>query len=333
MKGTEAVVEEPGTRLAVAVMGAPGDPLSPVSAALPADRNPALVYLARLAPGSRPAMAKALDTIAGILTSGAATARTLPWHLVRYQHAQAVRATLADRFQPATVNRYLSALRGVLDEARALGWDCGEAFRVKGVKNETLPAGRSLDGGELRSLFQACRPGPGGSRNAALLAILYGSGLRRAEAVGLDLDDYDSATGALRVRAGKGRKDRTSYLAAGGRAAVEGWLQHRGQGPGPLLFPVGKGGTLTPRRMTTQAAYDALQRLALRAGVTKVSPHDLRRSFVSDLLDAGADLPVVQRLAGHASPTTTSRYDRRPEGAKRRAAGLLHIPFSGSAMA
>ena len=300
------------------------------------DRLPAAVYLARLAPGSRRTLRGALDTMAALLTGGQADAMTCPWHLLRYPHAQAVRAKLDEQYAPATVNKHLAALRGVLQEAWRLEQMTAEDFHraadLRGVKGTPIPAGRSLAAVELRALFEACADGkPGGARDAAMLALLYGGGLRRAESVALDLADYVPDTGALQVRSGKGRKGRLGYLPPGGRAAVDAWIKIRGDEPGPLLCPVRKDGLVIIRRLRPQAVRHALEkRQRMAPGVAPFSPHDLRRSFVGDLLDAGVDLAATQRLAGHSQVTTTARYDRRGERSKRKAAEQLHVPYVAS---
>jgi site-specific recombinase XerD len=91
--------------------------------------------------------------------------------------------------------------------------------------------------------------------------------------------------------------------------------------------PIRRGGHLQWRQLTEQAVYHILSERAKRVGVKDISPHDFRRTFVGDLLDAGADIATVQRMAGHADVSTTARYDRRGEEAKRKAAGLLHVPY------
>ncbi len=120
-----------------------------------------------------------------------------------------------------------------------------------------------------------------------------------------------------------------AYLNDSLNRAMEDWLEVRGLKPGPFFLPIRKDGDLELRRMTTQAVYNLLRKRAAQAGVRNFSPHDLRRTFVSDLLEAGADIAIVAKMAGHANVQTTARYDRRPEEAKRRAASLLDVPYRG----
>jgi len=314
-----------------------GEAYEPVPAgARPLDQNPAAVYLASLAPGSRRTMLHSLNVIAWILTNDALDAFSLDWGQVRYQHTAAVRAWLAQHYRPATANKMLAALRQVLKHAWKLGLmsaeDYHRAREMGSVRGETLPAGRDLAPGEIAALMQACEadPSPAGARDAAILALMYATGIRRSSVVGLDLADYDPVHQTLRVRAAKGRKDYLAHIPQDGAArALDDWLAVRGHEAGPLFWPVNKGGKLTPRRLSSQAIYNLLRKRAIEAGVNHFSPHDLRRTLAGDLLDAGADVVTVQRILAHANVQTTARYDRRPEASKRKAAALIHVPYRG----
>ena len=79
--------------------------------------------------------------------------------------------------------------------------------------------------------------------------------------------------------------------------------------------------------LTERAVWQLVREYAQQVGIGELAPHDLRRTFISDLLDVGVDLSTVQRLAGHAQVTTTTRYDRRGEATKRKAASMLHVPY------
>jgi integrase len=304
--------------------------------------SPAVVYLASLGSNrSRETQRQRLDKIAGLLTSGRDDCFSFRWETVCYEVAQAVRTMLCEEISPKTgqqlspayVNAHLAALRSVLKEAWRLGLMSEEqrarACDLKPVRGTTLPAGRSLSVGEKAALSAACQAdkGPKGARDAALFALGFGCGLRRAELVALDLADFSPDTGELRVRRGKGRKARVAHVSPGCRPALDEWIRLRGDEPGALLCPVDKGGTIDRRRMTDHAIYLACHRRAEQAGIQAFSPHDMRRTFIGDLLDAGADISVAQQLAGHASVSTTQKYDRRPEARKRQAAGLLVFPW------
>lgn len=308
---------------------------------IPADRNPALVYLASLAAGSRRTMRQALDTIASLLTTGGCDHITLPWGALRFQHTQAIRSALQERYEAATANKMLSALRQTLRTAWNLGYLSAEeyqrAINFKAVTGEKPEAavGRALKFGEWIGLFAVCAAddSPAGVRDAALIALFKIAGLRRAEMAALNLEDYDQANHNLTIH-GKRNKTRVVPIEdAGALAALADWLYLLFNGgtrqsmSGPLFTRILKGGAITTERLTDQGIYHILDTRRQAARIAPFTPHDLRRTFAGDLLDAGIDISTVQKLMGHANANTTSGYDRRGERAKRDAVRKLHVPY------
>lgn len=312
------------------------EPLVPAGAASGQSAlNPAAVYLARLAAGSQRTMRQALHAIADIATEGKADEVSFPWHQLTYAHTQAIRSRLAQRYSVATTNKLLSALRGVLKESWRLGLmdaeDYHRAVDVQNLKESKLPAGRHVGAGEVAALATVCRddPGAAGARDGAMLGMAFSAGLRISELVGLDLADVNLETGELTVRGAKGRKDRTAWLQNGALAALQDWIGLRTRVDGPLFCPISQTGEIRVSRMSSQALYERFQLRGRQAGLAqRFTPHDGRRTWIGELLDRGADIVTVQKLAGHASVSTTARYDRRGEHTKREAAGLLHFPWA-----
>ncbi|WP_018155902.1 site-specific tyrosine recombinase XerD [Demetria terragena] len=174
-----------------------------------------------------------------------------------------------------------------------------------------LPKAIALE--QVERLLSAASVGdtPASLRDRALLEVLYGIGARVSEAVGLDVDDLDLDHASVRVL-GKGDKERvlpvgrfaiesvSAYLVRGRPALVE----KAKAAPGGALFVNQRGG-----RLSRQSAWTIIQRAAERADLTgHLSPHTLRHSYATHLLDGGADVRVVQELLGHASVTTTQIY-------------------------
>lgn len=294
--------------------------------------HPASVYLGQLAPRSRRTMRQALNSMAALLTGGQCDALTLDWSKLRYQHTAALRSIFMSKYAPATANRMLSALRRVLKEARRLklieASDYADAVDLKNIRGTRLPRGRALAVHEIAALMEACFNDPtnAGVRDVAMIGILMG-GLRRSEVVALAVSDFDPNTGALTIRKGKGNKQRITYLPEGAIKVVEDWLAIRGSLPGALLCPVDQVGRIQVRQMSDQVVMNVLLKRAKQAGIAQVAPHDLRRTFISNLLETNADLLTVQKLVGHADPATTALYDRRGEAVKRQAVSLLSLPY------
>jgi integrase/recombinase XerD len=218
--------------------------------------------------------------------------------------------------------RAAAAVRGLHAFAAAEGLTRSDpAGQVRPpVAPRRLP--RAIGVSEVERLIDAAGAGegPGAAarlRDRALLELLYGTGARISEAVGLDVDDLAAgapAAGeeALLRLAGKGGKDRIVPLGSFARRALDAYLV-RGR---PTLAASAKRASASPAvflnarggRLTRQGAWGVLKAAAGRAGVDGVSPHTLRHSFATHLLDGGADVRVVQELLGHASVTTTQVY-------------------------
>lgn len=278
---------------------------------------PAVSFLAGFSGESLRAMRGSLQVIARLFAEQAGAApgtfefTDIPWATLERGHVRRIRELLSERYKPATARRHFAALRGVLVEAGNTTAVAG----VKGPKGESEEKGRALSREEIDSLFDACElwKVEGGVKTIdfraaqarALLAVGYAGGLRRFEIAALDTMDY--ADGVLTVRRGKGKKARRIALSPRACEVVETWLSVRGGDPGPMFYGRNR------ERVSGATVAARLAGLQSRAGIKKFSPHDLRRTFVTRILEKTGDLSAAQKLAGHASSTTTARYDKRDQ--------------------
>jgi site-specific recombinase XerD len=269
--------------------------------------------------------------VADLLTAGRCHGLTLDWSQLQFQHVAAVRSRLIEEYAPSTVNKHLSAIRGTLKAAYKLGYIGGEQYRkatdVKAVKDEAEPAGRMLSAQEVGALLRVCTndPSPAGARDAAMIALWAVAGPRRAEIVNrpepLRHPDRRCLDPQGEGQQGPDRIHRQRGTPGDGRLAGNPRPDR-----GPLFVLVHQTGKVRISRMAPQSVYEILQKRAAEAGVTSVSPHDLRRTAISNLIGA-TDLSTAQKIAGHADPKTTARYDRRGERAKQQAAAKLSLAY------
>lgn len=308
-----------------------------LAAPLPPDENPARVYLASLrSRESQRVMELALVSIADTICPGA-TPDTLAWHRLRYRDGMALRAALSQKHAPRTVNRMLSALRSVIEHAINLGHmtdaEGGWRSRLHGVAvDKDALAGRALDADEVQRLVASCPLDTlRGARDAALLALLFGAGLRRREAAGASVSAYNAAQRRITV-VGKGAKRRTVRLADDAADLVDRYLALRGEVPGPLLVSFSLHGELreengVPTGLTETGVYEVVDVIAKRAGVSDFRPHDARRTRITEMISQGESLAAVKRVAGHESSATTDRYDRSKDDLAYAAAA--RVPMLG----
>ncbi len=204
---------------------------------------------------------------------------------------------------PATTRRRLSAYRSFYKWALREGLiERSPAERLASPKAQ-VNVPRFLDVGEASEMVeQPTQKGWYFERNRALLELLYGAGLRVAEAAALDLQDLNLKTKLVNVRQGKGRKERVVPFGPPASEALETWLRCRGK-RGDALFLNKDGG-----RLSVRSIHRIVRDSGLKNGLAGVHPHALRHSCATHMLAGGADLRAIQEQLGHASLSTTQRY-------------------------
>jgi site-specific recombinase XerD len=265
---------------------------------------------------------------------------------------------------PATINRKLAAVRWwarrlsdlafedsalTRDERDEVSTQAARVAVVEDVGGSRVRTGREVTQGELSALMSACAadPSAAGVRDAALMALAWSTGARRSELAGLTIADIqwiDDESADLVIK-GKGDKERKVFIYNGAAQALKDWLAIRSNGAGLVFVSITKGGKVqTGERLTgikaealpqskaaglsDEALAQMLEKRRQAARLTQhLTWHDFRRTFAGTLLDNGADLVTVQKLMGHASPVTTSNYDRRGDETKRKALKALHVPY------
>jgi integrase/recombinase XerD len=215
--------------------------------------------------------------------------------------------------------RAVIAVRGLHAFAAAQGLADTDPAREVAPPSPPRRLPKAIEVGEVERLLEAAGPGPGDPsadarllRDRALLEFLYGTGARISEATGLDIDELELGADPVVRLIGKGGKHRVVPVGSYAAGALEAYLVRarpalagaaRRASVSPAVFLNARGG-----RLTRQGAWGVLRAAAGRAGLADVSPHTLRHSFATHMLDGGADIRVVQELLGHASVTTTQVY-------------------------
>lgn len=296
--------------------------------------SPAAAYLAALKVGSRRTMAQALGRVAA-LASGAEEVdpEAFDWSGLDGEGAVRVRRRLTEQYAPATTNKMLAAMRGVMRAARDQGLideaQYQQVARVRSVKAAREDDRPILTQAQIARLFRktAADPGASGRRDAALLAVFLATGLRRAEAAELNLDDLDLLANTLLVHGTEPDRVRQSPLDGGAAAALADWVYVRGKDTGPLFLPTVRGGALRLRRMTDQSLYLLVKQIGDRAGMPELTSRMLRRTMIVRAIAGGADRNALARRIGHMSWLNARVFDDFAGLAKRRRIKDEPLPY------
>jgi site-specific recombinase XerD len=262
--------------------------------------------------------------------SGKGGYKSFNWSQLNYTSLIALKADLQrDNYSAGSINTYLALFKGVAANAWRQKITSTDDYLhikdIKRIKNQRILAGRSLPASEIKSLIKNCtnQKTNAGKRNAAMIALAYGAGLRVHELVGVTINDYFNDY--IKI-IGKGNKERKNPLPSFISKIIDDWLSCRSNFDHTGLFlRIHRGDHIKNSMLSKQSVNKIFTAVLTRTKTEHFTPHDLRRSFATNLLSANVDLFTVQNLMGHANSDTTKMYDLRGDKVKAIAVELL--PF------
>jgi len=291
--------------------------------------NPAESYLLSLGSHTNITNSRyAIQRICKILENKS-TYQSYDWSKLNYTKVIQLRANYIEQsYNPNSINTYIAILKGVAKESwkqKLITTD--DYLHIKDippVRGLRLLSGRALPSKEISELIEFCSKSNSiiGIRDAAMIALSYGAGLRVHELANLKISDYFSHY--IKV-IGKGNKERINPLPRYVTKIVDNWISKRNTTGAGLFLRVRRGGFITDIQLKKSSIGEIFNRIQRKTNTPHFTPHDLRRSFATNLLKAGVDLFTVQGLMGHSNIDTTRRYDMRGEKAKTDA--IESLPF------
>lgn len=279
-------------------------------------KNAAVIYLSKWSKTSdtyktlRGALVRVVAALTDNESDNDVDPEKFPWHELRYEDVRSVAAEMIDEYAPRTVNLSLSALRGVLETAWRADMLPDDVYRkidIANVAGDSEQTGRALTSDEMSALCAALHNTD--ARDAAVMALLAGAGIRRVELVRLRGHDFERANGRLTVR-GKGNKHRQIPVGERWQKYITNW-QAQLSSSAALMFEF-------ENKDSRKAISYIVEKFRKALGVPLFTPHDLRRTFITHV-EKTAGMALAKQLAGHSHMQTTALYVHIDEERERAA--------------
>lgn len=304
--------------------------------------NPAASYLSTLSASGRESMRSRINQVVRAITGNKMDSddyQRFDWSSLRRFHYEQIINTMrnlkGESGQPLYSANHLKttwmALRKIAEQSWSLGiLDSEEFLKIKEMSfdfGKGKPPGRAVPPTETRHVIDACLESGRikGVRDAALIALLAGTGMRRFEVANLSIENYNKTTGEL-VFLGKRNKVRECFLQPSVKHLVDEWVEEiRGYEPGPLFLGVKSNDSLSGRGLTGNGIYRIVRERIEDAALEHASPHDFRKGLATFLLDGGVDIVEVRDILGHESVATTQVYVRKNKQKLRESANTFSL--------